>query len=383
MSIHKNVIKSFEGIRGIAALIVALYHLGIGSGYFSVIRNGYLFVDLFFALSGFVICARYSASMQQMGDVRSFIVRRIGRLFPLLVFSTVVLVLGQNGVVVAKKILIASGNAGMLENPGALEYAVPGVEEIVSTLTFTHALGLFDHLILNGPTWSISDEFYTYVLFVALCLLSRGRGRIVIFALLSIAGLIVSIWASTNVHHCIEEKKCLSLTYDFGFVRCIHSFFLGVLACYARRVWKPNAAAFQLIALSALCMLFTLVDDVHAAAFAFPAVFAMLVFALSSDSGPAANALKPKLIQTLGQRSYSIYLMHMPLLLIFETLSHHVNGPVSGIAIMAAYVCALYIVSGWTYRFIESPSRERFYRLAAGSKATGAPMSVTGNRKAG
>lgn len=237
------MIKSIEGVRGIAALLVALYHLKIGSEHFSLIRNGYLFVDLFFVLSGFVIAATYGNAIRNAADLRYFIVRRIGRLFPLLAFSTIIFVLGSNAIILAKKLAISSGHAGMLNNPGALEYLVPSVGEILATLTFTHALGIFDHLILNTPTWSISVEFYTYILFVTVCMILAGGARIVMLTLLSIAGLIISVWASVNVHNCIAEKGCLSLTYDFGLARSIHAFCLGTLAFHSSRILKINVTA--------------------------------------------------------------------------------------------------------------------------------------------
>lgn len=359
------MIKSLEGIRGIAALLVALYHLNIGSSYFAVIRNGYLFVDLFFVLSGFIICATYSASMRNGDDFLIFIIKRIGRLWPLLVFSTIVFVLGSNAIVFAKKMAIAAGHGTLLNNPGALEYLIPSAAEILSTVTFTHSLGLFDGLILNTPSWSISTEFFTYLLFAAVCLVSFGRSRIVLMALLSIGGLLVSVWASVDVHKCLVDKGCLSLTYDYGLARCIHAFFLGTMTYYSSRFLKLNSVAVQLSALFALYLLLTLVDHVYVAAFAFPIAFAALVLGLSGDTGPIADALKPRLFQVLGQRSYSIYLLHMPLLLIFENISKRASGIVSSTAIVVAYVVVLYIVSGWAYRYIENPARARFNRFAA------------------
>jgi peptidoglycan/LPS O-acetylase OafA/YrhL len=363
------MIKSLEGLRGIAALIVALYHLKIGIDYVSVIRNGYLFVDLFFVLSGFVICAAYATRMQGGEDFRLFLLRRVGRLFPLLVFSTLVFILGSNALVFAKKMAIGLGHGGMLNNPGALEYLTPSAAQLISTLTFTHSLGLFDQLILNTPTWSISTEFYTYFLFAAVCLPVRGSNRVIVFTVLSIVGLLISAWASVNIHDCLEQKGCLSLTYDFGYTRCVHAFFLGALAYYTSRRLRFNPAALQATSLFALTLLFGFVDQVPAAAFAFPVAFAVLVLSLCADVGPLANTLKFRSFQMLGQRSYSIYLMHMPLLLIFENLSKRANGPVSGLAIVVAYIVTLLLVSGWTYRVIENPLRERFNRYITASAA--------------
>jgi peptidoglycan/LPS O-acetylase OafA/YrhL len=359
------MIRSLEGVRGIAALIVALYHLKIGSDYFAIIRNGYLFVDLFFVLSGFVMCAAYATTLRTMDDVRPFLIRRIGRLFPLLVFSTVIFVLVADGIVFAKQFAVSHGYGAFLNSPGALQYLVPTTAEVLSTLTLTHSLGIFDHLILNTPTWSISTEFYTYLVFAAVCLMFVGRSRLIVFALLCIAGLLISDWASVNIYDCISKKNgCLSLTYDYGFPRCVSSFFLGALSYYTSRRFCFNPTSLQLTAGLALAILFALVDYVPAAAFAFPVAFALLVLAISTDTGPLCNALKPKLFQALGQRSYSIYLMHMPLLLIFENLSKRAAGIMSLTAILLAYVAVLYVVSGWTYRWIENPFRIWFNHMA-------------------
>ncbi|OWW22032.1 acyltransferase family protein [Noviherbaspirillum denitrificans] len=366
------MIKSIEGIRGLAALLVALYHLGIGANYFPLIRNGYLFVDLFFVLSGFVICAAYRDSVQNASEFRYFILRRIGRLFPLLVFSTVAFVLLSNAIILAKKIAVAAGYSAILNNPGALEYLVPTTTEVLTTLTFTHALGVFDHLILNTPTWSISAEFYTYILFAAVCMFFKGPTRLVLIAVLGVIALIVSVWASVNIHNCIAEKGCLSLTYDFGFPRSVHSFCLGVMAFHSSRILRINTTGVQLSVALALFLLLTLVDHVPLAAFAFPVAFAVLVFGLSKDSGPLADALKPGVFQELGRRSYSIYLMHMPLLLIFENLTKRADSLISNIILVCTYIVTLYVISGWTYRLVESPLRDWFNRMAARGQAAAA-----------
>jgi peptidoglycan/LPS O-acetylase OafA/YrhL len=117
----------------------------------------------------------------------------------------------------------------------------------------------------------------------------------------------------------------------------------------------------------ALCILFAFADTLPEIAFAFPIAFAFLVLAISADTGPLPRALKLKLFQTLGQRSYSIYLMHMPLLLIFENLSKRAHGVMPLTAALLAYVVVLYVVSGWTYQWVENPFRIWFNRMATDS----------------
>jgi peptidoglycan/LPS O-acetylase OafA/YrhL len=359
------MILSLEGLRGIAALLVALYHLEIGRDYFSVIRNGYLFVDLFFVLSGFVISATYSSRLTKISDFRPFLIRRIGRLLPLLIFSTITFLLIANLIVLAKKLALAHGYGAFLHNPGALQYLVPSVKEILSTLTFTQSLGLFDHLILNTPTWSISTEFYTYFLFAALCLFVPRRAAIVAFALLCVGGLLASTWASATLHNCGVEGGCLGLTYDFGIVRCLYSFFLGTLVYHSSRRFRINPLTLQVIGLFGLFLVFNTIDYVPLAAFAFPPAFALLVLSICKDSGPLAAMLQIRPFQALGQRSYSIYLMHMPLLLIFQNVANRAHGLLATSAVVVVYVAVLVTIAGWTYRFIENPMRAVFNRHAA------------------
>jgi peptidoglycan/LPS O-acetylase OafA/YrhL len=358
------MIKSLEGGRGLAALIVAFYHLKIGVEHFSVVRNGYLFVDLFFVLSGFVICAAYSGRMHTAADFHSFLIRRIGRLLPLLVFSTVLFLLIANAIVLAKKIALASGYANILNNPGAHEYLVPTIAEAVSVLTMTHGMGVFDRLILNTPSWSISTEFYTYLVFAAVTLLLSGRPRAAAFAALAVLGAIVSVPASILVHNCMQDGGCLSLTYDFGFPRTVCSFFLGCLIYLASRRMRANSNALQFAGAALLALLFGFVDAYPPLAFAFPAAFALLILSLARDDGWLARILTRKPFAVLGERSYSIYLMHMPLILIFENLAKRADGVIASTLVLLAFAAVLITVSGWTFRFIEDPFRSMFNRFA-------------------
>lgn len=361
------MIKSFEGIRGVAALIVALYHLGIGYDYFPFIRHGYLFVDLFFVLSGYVMYASYASSISTTTDLQPFLIRRIGRLVPLLIFSTVCFVLIENTIVLGKRIVISAGYADILNSPDQLAFAVPSTAEILSTLTLTHAMGVFDRLILNTPSWSISVEFYAYVLFGALCVLLSGKKRIVAFGIFACIGAAISIWASIVVHRCLEQNGCLSLTYNFGFPRALYSFFLGAILAFHQQGKSSDRdySGLQWPALAAVSTILLLVDDYPVVSFLFPLVFAFLILSICNDAGPLAHLLGKPMLLVLGQRSYSIYLMHMPLLLVFSNLVGRADSFGPRAVLLLSYVAILIVVSGWTYRFVEDPLRLRFNRWAS------------------
>jgi peptidoglycan/LPS O-acetylase OafA/YrhL len=360
-----QIIKSLEGGRGIAALIVALYHYELGAQNLPVLRGGYLFVDLFFVLSGFVICAAYSSRMNGWQDLQAFVIRRVGRLLPLLIFSTLAFLLAANLIVLAKEIALAYGYGAALNNPQSIGYLVPTTGELLATLTMTHSLGIFDHLILNTPSWSISTEFYAYLLFAGVCLLFSGATRLLVFLGLSIVGCAVTIWASVMLHHCLTEGGCLAVTYDFGFARTVFSFFGGALAFHASRTEGRDFSRLQWPAVALLVVMLAGVTRVPAIGFGFPLVFAVLILSISKDNGSLARLFNRRPIQVLGQRSYSIYLMHMPLVLFFENIAKRLDSPLAASSVMLAYAAVLIVVSGWTYRYVEDPFRVMFNRLAS------------------
>jgi len=361
------MIKSFEGGRGIAALLVALFHLRLATEYVSPIRHGYLFVDLFFVLSGFLIFTAYSGKLENGHAVRSFLIRRFGRLFPLLIFATLAFVGLQNLIIFAKSQAIAHGYASFFRAPGLLEYQIPTVAEIVSTLTLTHSLGLFDDLILNYASWSISTEFYAYVLFAALCFLLKGRTRIIAFAIISITAFLVTVWASLVIHQCLQAGRCFDVSYDFGFTRCISSFLLGALTCHFSRSLQFDPNKLQFVALTILTAIFSMVDAYPWVAFGFSSACCLFILSISKDTGFLSPLLNSKPFQVLGERSYSIYMMHPIILLPMINYLNYVNGFMMGAMVMLVYVAVLVLISGWTYRFIENPFRLWFNRLAGTS----------------
>jgi peptidoglycan/LPS O-acetylase OafA/YrhL len=231
------MIKSLEGARGLAAVFVSLFHFGLAF-YVPPIEYGYLFVDLFFVLSGFVITATYSQRITQLADLKPFLIRRFGRLFPLMVFATALYVLVFNLGILAKHMLIDLGHTGLLKNPDALAYMVPGMAEIGGTMVLVQGMGLFDHLILNKVSWSISVEFYTYLLFAVLWVALAGKSRVMVSVALAVAGIGVTIWATLGVHDCLNKGFCYALHRRF--------FPGGVLVpaqqiCHMQRQQAPGA----------------------------------------------------------------------------------------------------------------------------------------------
>jgi peptidoglycan/LPS O-acetylase OafA/YrhL len=375
------MIKSFEGIRGLAAVLVTLYHFGV-AWYIRPIEYGYLFVDLFFVLSGFVIAANYSSRMAKSSDLKSFLIRRFGRLFPLMIFSTILFVIAFDGGILAKRTIVAMGYTNIFKNPGALSYLVPTIPEIVGSVFFVQGMGFFDKQILNYVSWSISAEFYTYILFAIVLMAVKGLFRTAFAVLLAASGVVITGWASYSLHDCLQTHNCYAVTYDFGFARCVGSFFLGMLTCQVAPKMIVSRTKLQVLALVSVLAFFALVRSVPLITFGFPLVCALLIISISTDRGFLAEIFNLRLFQILGQRSFSIYMLHPVVLLLLGPLPtvinntvHPVKNTIFTIAGISIYLAVIVVVAGWSYSRIESPYRAWFNRLADRVQAGASPST--------
>jgi peptidoglycan/LPS O-acetylase OafA/YrhL len=187
---------ALDGLRGIAALLVVLLHVEwpnhITSNNF--VKNGYLAVDLFFILSGLVISANYSTRIVDFKDAWNFIRLRFFRLYP------------RAFEIVPEHEPFTGGESYWT---------------LAANVFLVQGLGTVDKLNWNGPSWSISCEFFAYVLFVVAMLTGVTRGRAFF-----IGGCIIAAAAYAAI---ALDRGTLDVVFDLGFVRCIAGFFLGML----------------------------------------------------------------------------------------------------------------------------------------------------------
>jgi len=359
------MILAFEGGRGLAAVFVALYHLLWESGYFSVIRNAYVFVDLFFVLSGFLMYSLYAKKLHSPNEFKPFVIRRFGRLFPLMAFSTLFYIFCHFLVIFLKRKFYIATEGISYANSHFMGYPYPKINELLSTLTFTNGLGFFNRNVLNEPTWSISTEFYTYILFAIFCFFTRTKKLVISLAIFSMLSYALTVWGSVDIHQCLVRGKCLDVAFDFGFPRCIAAFFIGAIAsAYCNSGMKFNIYYLQISGIILLVLLLSTMDNYPGVAFAFPITFSILVVSVSTDEGPLAAVLKLKIFQIMGQRSFSIYLMHASILLFFREFIQKIGLGLPLFLFALFYITIIIMISKWTYKFIENPFRILFNRIA-------------------
>ena len=213
--------------RGIAALLVAVFHFNAlhHAAYMPFVRNSYLFVDFFFVLSGFVIAHAYADRLDTVSDAAVFTMRRFGRVWPLHVA-----VLSAFAVFECQRWLSALVQ-GLEFVPFNATGAVPR-GDLAYQITMTHVLGFASRLTWNGPNWSISAEFWTYVIFAAVSVVAPVRWRTAVLAILG---------AGSGMFLIARSSHGMDVTLDLGLSRCIFGFATGIMVYEFRQATSSKA----------------------------------------------------------------------------------------------------------------------------------------------
>lgn len=341
--------QALDAWRGICALIVALHHFRFTSHLFplGVVRGGFIFVDFFFVLSGFVIAYGYGHRITGPSQTADFLARRIGRLLPLHVVAM--------GLILCL-VLIKLALGGTISDGHT-------ATNFLSNLFLVHAFTKQTGLYWNLPSWSISAELFAYCCFAVVARSGRPWLPLVI-AMLGFA--LVAGWSPTYI----------DATVYLGWARALFGFFLGY-ATYqlSRRVRTFGSTALELIAVVLVVAFVTLSHGTPASLFA-PLLFAATVLIFSQERGAISAVLLRRPFQALGRWSYSIYLLHyFVILLMIEIITpgsfgfyqvgrvlHHPSEALLDFLVVA-YVVAVIAGSAMTYRLIEMPGQAAFRRL--------------------
>src|SRR5436309_2790145 len=347
--------------RGIAACLVALYHFRTRTYSHltdvALLRNSYLFVDFFFVLSGFVIATNYQQRLIEGFGIWRFALLRFGRLYPLHVSMLGILILHQ----------IANSISG-LRTIAPFQVPHQSADTIIANLLLIHSLGVFDFLTWNWQSWSISTEFYTYILYALAIGVIKDRIWRVLVPVVLLSPL--ALWFLVGN---------MDTTYDYGIIRCVFGFSAGVLVWNLHRTgWLRSGTALELLSV-ALIIVFVWSAGTTALSIGAPFVFAIAVLVFAAEAGAVSGALRKRVFLVLGALSYSIYMVHFEvaaLLIGAAKLLEKTAGTAlfSGIALgrerwegdvaFLIYFALVLFVSAITYRMIEVPGRAWFRRLA-------------------
>ena len=372
---HKvEYLSSLTALRGIAALLVAIFHFEMAAARFvpqaqsMFFEKCYLMVDLFFIMSGFIMLHVYSKDFNariQGESLRKFFVARFARVYPLHLFSTLLLV-------VIVRYLTDWGNPPiLLEQPS----------DILPNILLLHSFGFTNIYSWNIPSWSISAEFGAYLLFpfIALFLNRKRMIAVVLLAVFVVAAYysIMYVLPRTNpINPAIPVPHNLNTTFDYGYIRGIAGFVTGMLVYLAyglqsiRKAFSGDILSILLMLGIGVSLHYALNDGLAVS------LFALLVLSVAANTGKVADFFNTRVMQFLGDISYSIYLMQI---FLQEPFSHGYQLPgtvgvgrgkqnielFSGLFYCMIYVVLLVLISYITYRWLERPCR-RFINRAWG-----------------
>lgn len=346
--------RALDGWRGICALLIALHHFPAHGFIYHLplVRNSWLLVDFFFVLSGFVITHAYRDKLANMGAVGSFTLRRFFRLWPLHIA------------------VLTAFIALELYRYAATGTGFGGERSIFAIFTnfaLLQSLGLHGMLTWNTPSWAVSTEFWTYVVFALIALIT---GRCRILASLVLIAASVAVLA-------LHSRYGMRETFDWGIMRCFYGFFSGSLTYEAwSRGWfkRVRGSAVEIAALVLTLAYLIVIPGNRALEYLAPPVFALFVLAFADDAGITARGMSATVPQRFGQWSYAIYLVQMLVIaLIVSALDSFAPGHTAmggdGVefirsgsafgddAITLIYLACVVALAAAAWRFVELPGQ--------------------------
>ena len=335
-----------DGLRGVAAVIVVLFHMfetytqGVPE---QILNHGYLAVDFFFVLSGFVVGYAYDSRWSRGMTFGDFCKRRLVRLQPMLVFGTLVGAL----------LFYMGGDCpwfeAVLKTPwwilvllalwGCTALPIPKSWDIRGWAEFNP---------LNGPTWSLTWE-YVANLFYALILRRLRLRTLCILAALA-AALTVSLCMNWDIFHVLDKRIYASytviggwsLTPDqmfIGFTRLAYPFLIGLVISRVARmqisVARHGFLWSSLILVAVLVM--PRVGGSDPANFWMNGLYEIFVILLLfpmvimiGRGSTLAGERYEGLCKFLGQISYPLYITHYPLIYMqMSWAATHADAPLS------------------------------------------------------
>ena len=382
MSIKKRQMPSLTGIRFFLAMWVVVYHqtgtdwvwfqqLDLSQPAMSMLRTGYSAVSLFFILSGFVLAYNYDLGARWTKRERlRFVIARFSRIYPAY-FLGLLCVAPLMAYRMTQK--LSSGEAGFEAFAGLLNFLL-----LQSWLPQTA-------LSWNDPGWSLSNEAFFYLCFpflgVLLWRICTPRGFIAGMAGLWVLSLLAPTWAIwrqvpgfgdvTAVTTAIEvaANPTVSLWADFvkynPLIR-LAEFGAGILLCRVFSWLQANGTRLNgrgyWFYLPGLALTLLLTASAHLIPFPFfhngllMPLYLCIILGFAFSGGLVADWLSNPVVVFLGNASYSMYILHVPIygwlsILWRRLLSQETSGPVW----QAVYVFVVVAASALAFKFVEEP----------------------------
>ena len=309
-------------------------------------------LDGFFMISGFVIAARYAPRMNTMGDYRRFLRRRLARLYPLHLLTLA--------------FFAAIGAAGALGLVTLHDLPRWNMADLPFHVLAIHAWGTTDRLTFNYPSWSVSAEFFCYLLFPPVVLVWRRTGLGGLCFLLAGWIAVLEVWSWKGVF----PSGHWTTTDTFGAYRAFADFTAGALAAalVARRSLSVTSHLPGLLAMAAALASM-------AAELSIYLTLAVVFIAQATHTPQSTARLEP--LMGVMRLSFGIYILHAICEIVFLSFVwKRILEPTHlvGFYVFLPVPIVASIALAWaSARFVEGPLGRRL----AGSGSGGEPKPRT------
>ena len=346
-------IKPLTALRFFAAFWVVLYHYwpNLAVGFTPALAaKGYLGVEAFFVLSGFILCHVYLAGFGK-GRFRygDFLWNRLARVYPLHLAT-----LAGVGLMA-----LAGTLAGLAVDPNILSWA-----SLPANVLLVHAWGLAPVAVWNHASWSISAEWFAYLTFPVFAFLAwrlRERPFTAVIAALALIAVVYPVFEA------IAGFSLTEATIRWGALRIVPCFAYG---CALHALWRSGRFPSRLAAPGAAVLALAILAAIAVGAPDLSIVMLLggLIFMLASLASVCSRFASRKVFVYLGEISYSTYMICIPWKIIAINAAMkilNIDGDKLPLLIWILIVATLVPLSVISYHVIENPCRERMKAWAS------------------
>ena len=334
-----------DGLRGIAAICVMMFHRRVWLGGDGVLGHAYLAVDFFFMLSAFVLTHAYAERLASKTNLLPFMRDRLFRLHPMLIAGALIAAL-------VAYLESLTGATALYEHPLATFLA-----SLVPIPAFwTSSPTAFPW---NLPVWSLFWELLASLAAGAFLITASFRVLIILTAIFGIALITTTIWLNGAEVGFSNDQ----ILFWLGAPRVLFAFSLGTLVYHLHNRINIKTHRYGWLCCLFLVTSFTALPRDAAGAGVYDAVMVSIVFPLLILFAARADAVMPRFCVILGAVSYPLYILHEPTLKIvaggFRAIGLSSGGAGQMPALPEAFLrfAAVFVISYIALKIYDEPVR--------------------------
>ena len=356
----KNHYPILDGLRGVASVLVIMFHVletfTGGNKFVQIINHGYLAVDFFFLLSGFVVAYAYDDRWGKM-TAWDFYKRRLVRLQPMVVM----------GSLIGAALFYFQASPAMPNIAGTPFWEVLVIMLIGATLIpvplSMDIRGWQEMHPLNGPAWSL---FFEYIANILYALIVRRFSKLLLSVFVALAALmLIQYLVTSKSGDLIGGWSLNSEQLYIGFTRVLFPFFGGVLLCRIGKLIHIKNAFWWSSLLIIIMLSIPRIGDQHHVWMngVYESLCLIIVFPLIVSIGAGGklhSARSEKICNFLGEISYPLYITHYPLIYLFTAwvVNNKVPMGIKGLLMGLLVVITGLVIAYLSLRFYDKPVRE-------------------------